>query len=117
MLLSIHFEPFRLSQSKVEIKHDFFKNQEVLLEKLIQDNLELVFFCFFNILPTGFRAWKAKNPLNLAREFCRNFVEQNLNENKSSDTLAGLCHTQSAQSSTLSFAENYPGNYQSTVTL
>ena len=82
MLLSIHFEPFWLSQSKVEIKHDSFKNQEVLLEKLIQDNLELVFFCFFNILPTGFRAWKAKNLLNLAREFCRNFVEQNLNENQ-----------------------------------
>ena len=84
MLLSIHFEPFWLSQSKVEIKHDFFKNQEVLLEKLIQDNLELVFFCDFYFLPTEFRAWKAKNLLNLAREFCRNFVEQNLNENQSS---------------------------------
>ena len=70
MLLSIHFEPFRLSQSKVEIKHDFFKNQEVLLEKLIQDNLELVFFCDFYFLPTEFRACKAKNLLNLAREFC-----------------------------------------------
>ena len=62
MLLSIHFEPFRLSQSKVEIKHDFFKNLEVLLEKLIQDSLELVFFCDFHFLTTGFRGRKAKYP-------------------------------------------------------
>ena len=84
MLVSCYSKPLQWSLKKAQIKHDFFKNEGVLLEKLIQDNLELVFFCFFNILPTGFRAWKAKNPLNLAREFCRNFVEQNLNENKSS---------------------------------
>ena len=87
MLVSCYSKPLQWSLKKAQIKHDFFKNEGVLLEKLIQDNLELVFFCFFNILPTGFRAWKAKNPLNLAREFCRNFVEQNLNENKSSACL------------------------------
>ena len=81
MLLSIHFEPFRLSQSKVEIKHDFFKNQEVLLEKLIQDNLELVFFCDFHFLPTGFKAGKAKNLLNFSGEFCRNCFDWNVKEN------------------------------------
>ena len=81
MLLSIYFEPFWLSQSKVEIKHDFFKNQEVLLEKLIQDNLELVFFCDFHLLPTGFKAVRAKNLLNFSREFCRNFFDWNVKEN------------------------------------
>ena len=85
MLVSCYSKPLQWSLKKAQIKHDFFKNEGVLLEKLIQDNLELVFFCDFYFLPTGFRAWKAKNLLNLAREFCRNFVEQNLNENKSSD--------------------------------
>ena len=84
MLVSCYSKPLQCSLKKPQIKHDFFKNEGVILEKLIQVNLELVFFCDFYFLPTGFRAWKAKNLLNLAREFCRNFVEQNLNENKSS---------------------------------
>ena len=85
MLVPCHSKPWQFSLKKPQIKHDFFKNEGVILEKLIQVNLELVFFCDFYFLPTGFRAWKAKNLLNLAREFCRNFVEQNLNENKSSE--------------------------------
>ena len=84
MLVSCYSKPLQCSLKKPQIKHDFFKNEGVILEKLIQVNLELVFFCDFYFLPTEFRAWKAKNLLNLAREFCRNFVEQNLNENKSS---------------------------------
>ena len=84
MLVSCYSKPLQCSLKKPQIKHDFFKNEGVILEKLIQVNLELVFFCDFYFLPTEFRACKAKNLLNLAREFCRNFVEQNLNENKSS---------------------------------
>ena len=87
MLVSCYSKPLQCSLKKPQIKHDFFKNEGVILEKLIQVNLELVFFCDFYFLPTEFRAWKAKNLLNLAREFCRNFVEQNLNENKSSGVL------------------------------
>ena len=91
MLVSCYSKPLQCSLKKPQIKHDFFKNEGVILEKLIQVNLELVFFCDFYFLPTEFRAWKAKNLLNLAREFCRNFVEQNLNENKSSVTEILLC--------------------------
>ena len=91
MLLSIHFEPFRLSQSKVEIKHDFFKNLEVLLEKLIQDSLELVFFCDFHFLPTEFKAGKAKNLLNFSGEFCRNCFDWNVKENISCVSRAHFC--------------------------
>ena len=68
----------------IEIKHDFFKNLEVLLEKLIQDSLELVFFCDFHFLPTGFKAGKAKNLLNFSGEFCQNCFDWNVKENISS---------------------------------
>ena len=93
MLVSCYSKPLQCSLKKPQIKHDFFKNEGVILEKLIQVNLELVFFCDFYFLPTEFRAWKAKNLLNLAREFCRNFVEQNLNENQSSDIGGDVVNT------------------------
>ena len=81
IFLSCHFEPFLWSLKKLQIKLDFFKNLGVLKKKLVQNNLELVFFFDFCFLPTWFRAGKAKYLLNLAREFCRNCVEQNFREN------------------------------------
>ena len=81
IFLSCHFEPFLWSLKKLQIKQDFFKNLGVLKKKLVQNNLELVFFFDFCFLPTWFRAGKAKYLLNLAREFCRICVEQNFREN------------------------------------
>ena len=66
------FQAIAVVPKKAQIKHDFFKNEGVLLEKLIQVNLELVFFCDFHFLPTGFKAGKAKNLLNFSGEFCQN---------------------------------------------
>ena len=69
MLLSFHFEPFWLLLSKVEIKHDFFLNWGALLEKFIQYNSELVFFCYLELSINGLTDWKTIHLLNFVREF------------------------------------------------
>ena len=90
IFLSCHFEPFLWSLKKLQIKQDFFKNLGVLKKKLVQNNLELIFFFDFCFLPTWFRAGKAKYLLNLAREFCGNCVEQNFRENPRSAWVLGV---------------------------